>query len=261
MKNITKIFDFEVHHKQDFVLVEGGTFMMGDTFGDGLNNEKPAHQVTLTYDFYIGKYPVTQKEYNLLMGENTSYFKGENLPVDSVTWFEAIKYCNKLSIKKGVPIAYRENGELLNKYGNITIDITKVLGYRLPTEAEWEYAAIGGKYSKGYKYSGSNNVNEVAWYKENSNIKTHEVGLKKANELGIYDMSGNVWEWCTDWYNSYTSLPNIINPYIYTKTSYQILRGGSWAYDASIIRVSYRRSNIPSNSGNFIGFRVVKNKY
>ena len=241
------------------VLVNGGSFQMGDTFGDGYDWEKPVRQVTLTNDFYIGKYEVTQKEYKSLMETNPSSFSGDNLPVDNVTWFDAIKYCNTLSRKENLAIAYNENtGDLLDLNGNVTTDITQVKGYRLPIEAEWEYAEKGGNKSRDYKYSGSNNIDEVAWYKGSK--KTHEVGLKKANELGLYDMSGNVWEWCTDWYGRY-KLSSLTNPYILYNSAYQrVLRGGSWLDNGCYARVSFRYSKIPSSSDNSLGFRIVRNK-
>jgi len=240
-------------NKPQMVLVKGGSFIMGDTFGDGLDFEKPIHKVKLTYDFYMGKYEVTQKEYKNLMGSNPSYFEGDNLPVEQVTWFDAIKYCNALSRKNNLPIAYNSIGKLLNS------DIRKVKGYRLPTEAEWEYSARGGNFSKGYKYSGSNNIDEVAWYFNNSESKTHDVGLKKPNELGLYDMSGNVCEWCTDWQSNYTS-SLAINPYIFRHDSYSILRGASWDITASGVNISFRYSDTHSNKFNFLGFRVARTK-
>ncbi len=188
----------------EMVLVEKGTFMMGDEFGDLWHGCGPVHQVTLTYDFYMGKYEVTFKEYDAFC-EATGRSKPSdrdwgrgNRPVINVSWWDAIAYCNWLSEKEGLPVAYRlwgeaSEGQMLDANGNVTTDITKVLGYRLPTEAEWEYAARGGKHHSPYKYSGSDNVDEVAWYEGNSGDKTHEIGLKLPNALGIYDMSGNVW--------------------------------------------------------------------
>lgn len=167
--------------------------------------------------FSIGKYPVTQAEWVSVMGDNPSYFKGENLPVECVNWYEANEYLEKLN-------------QLTGK------------NYRLPTEAEWEYAARGGNKSKNFIYSGSNDINEVAWYDSNSVGKTHEVGLKKANELGLYDMSGNVWEWCAD---------------LGENTEYRCLRGGSWYYNVNNCRVFYRYNLNPSGKGFNFGFRIA----
>jgi formylglycine-generating enzyme required for sulfatase activity len=158
----------------EMILVRGGTFRMGDTDGQGGDNEKPVHNVTLR-DFYIGKYPVTQKQWVQVMGSNHSNFKGDDLPVEQVSWNNVQEIIKELNAKTGKK-------------------------YRLPTEAEWEYAARGGNKSKGYKYSGSNDIDKVAWYADNSGNKTHPVGTKAPNELGIYDMSGNVWEWVNDKY-------------------------------------------------------------
>lgn len=252
------------------VLVEKGSFTMGDTWGDGSSNELPVHQVTLTYDLEVGKYEVTFDEYDAFCdatGRNkpkdSGWGRGQR-PVIWVSWWDAIAYCNWLSVKKGLPVAYRLKGEvsegqLLDSNGNVTTDITKVVGYRLPTEAEWEYAARGGKYNSPYKYSGSDNVGDVAWYDSNSGGKTQEVGKKSPNELGIYDMSGNVWEWCSDWYsNTYYDNSPTTNPYNNTVGSYKVVRGGGWINDAAHVRVADREDDKPASTYSCLGFRVAR---
>ncbi|WP_302428059.1 SUMF1/EgtB/PvdO family nonheme iron enzyme [uncultured Prevotella sp.] len=190
----------------DMVRVEAGTFTMGATseMKDSYDSEKPAHQVTLTNDYYIGKYEVTQALWQAVMGNNPSEFKGDNLPVENVSWNDCQKFISKLNLITGKT-------------------------FRLPTEAEWEYAARGGKKSRGYQYSGSNNLSDVAWYYKNSGIKTHAVGTKQANELGIYDMSGNVSEWCQDRYGDY-SKSSQTNPKGSTSGALRVLRGGCYSY-------------------------------
>ncbi len=185
--------------------------------------------------FWMNKFQVTQKEYTLIMGKNPSNVKGDNLPVEQVSLYDAIEYCNKKSIKEGFEPVYTIIGTQ-----SISIDRTKN-GYRLPTGEEWEYAAKGGSLSKGFKYSGSNNADEVAWYDATSGSKTHDVGTKKPNELGIYDMSGNVWEW--------------------TDSISGILCGGAWAWCGtySDITVNSHRNYTPIYSMvNTVGFRVVQ---
>ena len=217
----------------NMVKVEGSTFTMGATpeqGNDAYEYERPAHQVTLS-DYYIGRYEVTQKEWQAVMGDNPSKFYGDNLPVDYVSWNDCQDFINKLNQLTG-------------------------LKFRLPTEAEWEFAARGGKQSKGYKYSGSDNAKNIAWYEKNSGSKPHQVGTKEPNELGIYDMSGNVGEWCGDWYGRYSSSAQT-NPTGPSSGSYRVLRGGSWYYRAGSCRVSFRYSSNPSYRFNFHGFRVV----
>ena len=216
------------------IKVEGGTFSMGATseqthFG---NDEFPVHSVTLS-DYYIGETEVTQELWQSVMGSNPSYFEGNNqCPVESVSWNdcqEFIKELNRLTGKE----------------------------FRLPTEAEWEYAARGGKYSKGYKYSGSNNEDEVAWYaRNNSSSKPHSVKTKKANELGLYDMSGNVWEWCNDLFGDYQSYSQT-NPTGPSEGEHRVLRGGGWYYFDGSVRVSNRNCSTPGNRSDNYGLRLA----
>jgi len=246
----------------ELVYVEGGSFIMGDTWGDGYSDEKPTHKVTFTYDFYIGRCEVTFSEYDTfceVIGRskpgNRRLVRGQR-PVIYVSWRNTTAYCNWLSEKEKLPKAYDSNGNLLDKDGRITTDPSKVVGYRLPTEAEWEYTARGGNLSKGYKYAGSNNVNDVAWYSENSGGKTQEVGMKAPNELGLYDMSGNVWEWCSDWYGSYSSSAQT-NPYN-NSGSGRVLRGGSWRSFATYIQVAFRLNVTPTSADYDLGFRIAR---
>ncbi|MFN4150713.1 MAG: formylglycine-generating enzyme family protein, partial [Candidatus Sericytochromatia bacterium] len=240
--------------------IKGGSFKMG---GDGESDEKPIHNVDLN-SFYIGKYEVTQSEYKSIMGKNPSSFLGDNLPVENISWWDAIKYCNKKSLSEKLPVAYNEtNGQLLDSNGNITSDITKVVGYRLPTEAEWEYASRGGNKSKGYKYSGSNLSEEVSWYGyEKIDKKTHPIGTKKSNELGLFDMSGNVSEWVYDTYisDAYRKIKDNKNPYFTSlkPTDYRVYRGGSWNYIEMHQSVFNRSGYIPEYKGENIGLRIAR---
>ena len=216
----------------EMVKVEAGTFMMGATseMKDPDIDEKPVHQVILTNDYYMGKYEVTQALWEAVMGSNPSYFKGDNLPVETVSWNDCQEFISKLNSMTGRK-------------------------FRLPTEAEWEYAARGGKKSRGYQYSGSSNISDVAWYDGNSANKTHPVGTKQANELGIYDMTGNVWEWCQDWYGSYSSSSQR-NPTGDTSGSRRVFRGGCKYGDARLCRSSRRGINAPYFSSYVIGLRL-----
>ena len=204
------------------VKVAGGTFQMGGTSeqgSDAYDNEYPVHSVTLS-DYHIGQTEVTQELWEAVMGINPSEFEGDNqCPVKNVSWNDCQEFIKKLN---------RLTGK----------------NFRLPTEAEWEYAARGGNKSKGYKYSGSNDADAVAWYGNNGGYKTHAVATKQSNELGLYDMSGNLWEWCQDWYGDYTSRSQS-NPKGANTGSYRVLRGGSWNINARYVRVSYRLSYSP----------------
>ena len=271
--NIKESENYKRNHLRTMVLVQGGTFQMGTNNGD--SDEKPVHTVYID-DFYIGKYEVTQKQWEEVMGDNPSRFKGEYLmkkgflgfgakteyivnedypvyPVERVRWNEVVEFCNKLSKKEGLSPCYTGSRKKIKC--NFSAN-----GYRLPTEAEWEYAAKGGNKSKGYKYSGSNNVDEVAWYYDNSGSKTHPVGERQPNELGIYDMSGNVCEWCWDWYdeNYYKQGANN-NPQGPSSGKYRVSRGSSYYYVGIFCLVTaryYHRPLLYTNST--VGFRLCR---
>ena len=227
----------------EMVFIKGGTFTMGCTGeqSDCHDNEKPTHQVTVS-DFQIGKYEVTQKQWREVMGSDPPElrFKGcDNCPVERVSWNDIQKFIIKLNQKTGKK-------------------------YRLPTESEWEYAARGGVKSDversrnaDFKYAGSNNIDEVAWYDGNSDSKTHPVGKKKPNELGIYDMSGNVWEWCSDWDGNYSS-GSQTNPKGASTGTYRVLRGGSWYSNYRGCRVAYRKYSCLGNRVSHYGFRLAQ---
>ncbi len=240
--------------KHAMMLIPKGDFVMGalEDDGDAYGSEKPRHKVPLTRDFLMGKYPVTQALWNSVMGSNPSKFKGANRPVEKVSWFDVVEFCNKLSKREGLEPVYTINGKNVKCKWNAK-------GYRLPTEAEWEYSARGGQ---SYKYAGSNNVDEVAWYRDNSDTgngrQTHPVGQKKPNGFGLYDMSGNVWEWVWDWKGSYSFLPTV-DPRGPTGGSSRVGRGGCWIYNARRVRVSYRDDRVPTDTGYALGFRLARN--
>jgi formylglycine-generating enzyme required for sulfatase activity len=235
------------------VFVEGGTFTMGSLENEpSRGSDEILHDVTVS-SFYMGKYEVTQKEWLELMGNNPSYFKGDTLPVEQVNWNDAIEYCNRRSLKEGLTPAYRSSN------GVISCDFSSN-GYRLPTEAEWEYAAKGGnKNYLEYMYSGNSDVDLVGWYANNSGGISHAVGEKIPNRLGIYDMSGNVWEWCWDWYGNYPSDVQT-DPTGPSFGSDRVGRGGSFFVDALLLRVADRHAVTPVYKFHFLGFRVVRSK-
>lgn len=217
----------------DMVFVQGGTFNMGNS---NFDEDKPVHAITLP-SFYIGKYEITQIEWRSVMGTDPMHlgFSGcDDCPVERISWLDIQEFLQKLNAKTG-----------------------KI--YRLPTEAEWEYAARGGNRSKNYKFSGADTMDEVAWFGSNSDGKTHPVGTKQANELGIYDMTGNVWEWCKDWYDkNYYKYSPAKNPQGAFSGSVRVLRGGSWVNYPTTSRVTFRDINIPTYWNNAVGFRVVR---
>ena len=219
--------------KYNMVWVEGGTFRMGATpeqGSDAESDEKPVHSVTLS-GYYIGKTEVTQALWKAVMGSNPSRFKGDNLPVEWISWNDCQEFIRKLNALTGQH-------------------------FRLPTEAEWEFACRGGNNSRGYKYSGSNYIDNVAWYDGNSGKKTYSLATKLPNELGIYDMSGNVMEWCSDWYEKYSSgaQANPKGPY---DGSCRVFRGGRWDGSASGCRSSVRFFNSPGHRFDGLGLRLT----
>ena len=209
--------------EDNMVYVQGGTFTMGSNDNP---DESPPHRVSVR-GFYIGKYEVTQEEWQEVMGDNPSHFKGDKMPVESVSWNDVREFIRQLNDKTVRRYQYQ---------------------YRLPTEAEWEYVARGGNQSRGYTYSGSNVAGDVAWNKVNSEESTHDVGMKSPNELGIYDMSGNVREWCSDWYRAYSDTSGVK----------RVVRGGCWCYGDTDSRISVRSGSEPDRPLFWIGFRLAR---
>jgi sulfatase modifying factor 1 len=262
----------------DFVFIQGGTFknVKSNYYGTG---------VTVS-DFYIGKYDVTQKEWVEVMGTNPAKFKGDNLPVEMVSWYDSIEYCNRRSLKEGLKPYYNIDkhgkdpgnrpdprfGDLDGVKWTVTIN-SGANGYRLPTEAEWEYAASGGQKSRGYTYSGSDNVDEVAWYWRNAGDKplsgawswplieqNHDqprpVGSKKPNELGLYDMSGNVRQWCWDWHGNLQT--QVADPKGSPGGFGRVWKGGGWIGADFCCQPAFRGSLAANGTGPDQGFRVCR---
>ena len=245
--------------------VERGSFVMGNPSGYARLYTSPTRPVELTYDFHIGRYEVTFAEYDSFcaatgrqLPPDEGWGRGSR-PVINVTWWDAVEYCNWLSEREGLPCAYDDYGYLLDSNGQETTDISTVVGYRLPTDAEWEYAARAGSKNRGYSYSGSDDIGEVGWFEKNSQSITHEVGKKKTNELGLYDMSGNVWEWCSDWYadDYFGQSPNL-NPYNDSIDLERVMRGGSFGDVETLATVYERQYYQPSAASYDLGFRICR---
>jgi formylglycine-generating enzyme required for sulfatase activity len=220
------------------IRIPAGSFQMGSpsSESDRDDDEGPVHRVTISDDFYMGKYEVTQAQYEAVMGENPSRFKGANRPVEEVSWNDAVAFCEKLS---------RLTGDR----------------YRLPTEAEWEYAARAGTRTRFYwgDSESESTVKQYAWYFNNSESKTQPVGQKKPNGWGLYDMAGNVWEWCSDWYGAaYYEESPARDPQGPQSGNKHVLRGGCWGSSAYYLRTAYRNMHRPVNRNNSVGFRVVR---
>ncbi|MBN1968572.1 MAG: SUMF1/EgtB/PvdO family nonheme iron enzyme [Candidatus Delongbacteria bacterium] len=260
------------------VLVQGGTFQMGDHFNEGPSDELPVHDVTLS-DFYIGKYEVTQEEWQSVMTGNTngisttpSNFTGSDKPVEQVSWYDVIVFCNRKSIQEGLtPVYSINNSTNPDDWGNVPTSSNSTWdaavcewtgnGYRLPTEAEWEYAARGGiHHTDNFRYSGCHETSDLtnyAWCSTNSSGQTNDVGTKLANQLGIYDMSGNVYEWCWDWWGTYSSSPQQ-DPHGPNSGIDRILRGGNWDWHFFNCRVAFRANVSPNDRYLGFGFRLSR---
>ena len=224
------------------VYIEPGSFQMGSNSGD--NDEKPVHTVRISRAFWMSQCEVTQAQYQAVTGSDPSSFKGSDLPVENVSWDDAVAFCRRLTDRE------RQAGRL--PAGHV---------YRLPTEAEWEYAVRGGSKNGGFEYAGSNSLDEVAWNSSNSGSRTHPVGQKKANELGLYDMSGNVWEWCRDAYDaSYYATSPASDPTGPASSGLRVLRGGSWVINPGYCRVTLRGWGSPGYRSRYYGFRVVASR-
>jgi len=247
----------------NMVEVEGGTFTMG--LNGKLDMEKPAHEVKLN-SFLAAEYPVTQCLYEFVTGKNPSYFLGRRRPVERVSWYDAVEFCNRLSELAGLEAYYIINKDKKDQNNTNGKDDPKwlvemnpsALGYRLPTEAEWEYAARGGvRWEDGFEYAGSNDLRKVGWYGENGHKESQPVGLKTPNQLGLYDISGNIYEWCWDWYDGdfYGSSPSK-NPLGAEQGHSRVLRCGSWGNFRRSCRVADRSYYFPYLRNNYFGFRV-----
>jgi formylglycine-generating enzyme required for sulfatase activity len=228
--------------------IGGGTFRMGNAAGDG--DEQPLH-TTHVSGFFIQKTEVTQLQFETVMGYNPSSMPGPNLPIINVSWFEAVEYCNRLSLKEGLTPAYSGSND------NIVCSFT-ANGYRLPTEAEWEYAARGGSLDMlTFVYAGGNTLDLFGWYLGNSRQQLHEGAQKQANTLGLYDLSGNVWEWCWDWYGAYTP-GEATDPKGASRGNNRVTRGGSWNSEAGQLRSTYRSYANPTSAYHDVGFRIIR---
>jgi formylglycine-generating enzyme required for sulfatase activity len=225
--SVPQPLDLSISIDIEMIFVEGGTFKMGSR---DYANERPIHSVTLN-SFWIGKYPVTQAQWEAVMGQNPAHFIDNERPVESVSWEDSQTFIKQLNALTGK-------------------------NYRLPTEAEWEFAASGGNLINGFKYSGSDTIDEVAFFSRNSQGQTHQVGQKLPNELGIYDMSGNVWEWCNDLYDIYTD-DSVTNPIGSAKGISRVYRGGSWYNTPVNSRVTRRHHRAALYRANNIGLRLV----
>jgi formylglycine-generating enzyme required for sulfatase activity len=231
--SIDKAIDLGAGVRMEFVLIPAGEFDMGSPSSEQNRDEDegPVHRVKISKPFYMGKFPVTQEQYKAITGKKPSDFSGKHLPVEGVPWGDAVQFCEKVS---------QRNGKT----------------YRLPTEAEWEYACRAGTQARFCFGDDESSLDAYAWYDDNSDYKTHPVGQKQANAFDLYDMHGNVWEWCSDWYGDYNSYSQS-NPTGPSSGRFRVLRGGSWYNHARCCRVSYRNNFNPGHRDYDYGFRLV----
>jgi formylglycine-generating enzyme required for sulfatase activity len=234
------------------IRINGGSFFMGSNEGAFGANER-VHEVTVT-SFFMSETEVTQELYSAVMNQNPSYFKGQDIPVDSVTWFDAVNFCNALSEASGLVPAYKVEGE------NVVWN-RESRGFRLPTESEWEYAARGGKSGgeilEKAGYAGGDVVGDIGWYSGNSSRRSQPVKSKRPNQLGLYDMSGNVWEWCWDWLGDYPT-DSVYDPVGMSSGRNRVFRGGAWINPVNLLRVTFRIGNPPNSKASSVGFRLAR---
>ncbi len=232
---VRKLKRFKNSIGMEFCLIPAGSFMMGSPDGVGFSNEHPQHRVTITRPFYMGKYLVTQAQYQAVMGKNPSYFKGADRPVEQVSWHDAWEFCHRLN------------------------RMEKTVAYMLPTEAQWEYACRAGSQGKWCFGDDESRLGDYAWYDDNSGDETHPVGQKLLNAFGLYDMHGNVWEWCADWYGEdYYSRSPELDPQGPDNGGLRVLRGGSWFSNAGYCRSGDRCYDSPGIRDYYIGFRLAR---